>query len=173
MCDFFSAILTRDGAVRFCEDSSHETILTRLGWPDNGPLETRGWVRVERLWTNTGWRDVCVDEFIIPGWYADDRARYEGLVGDTADRVQPAWAAYKAIEQPAWAAYKAIEQSAWAAYQAIEQPARPAYGAIEQPALAAYEAIEQPALAAYRAIAPPAWAAYLAQIASIEGYVAG
>jgi hypothetical protein len=137
MCQFFSAILTRDGDVRFCEDNSHERILTRLGWPDDRPLDTRGWVRVECVPPHEA---VRVDETSVPAWYDEDRPRYDGLVLDVAGRVAEAKAAYEAIQQPALAAYQAIQQPAYAAYQAIQQPAYAAYQAIQQPALAAYQA---------------------------------
>ena len=140
MCVFFSAILDKDGAVHFCEDDSHEAILARLGWPDDRPLETRGWVRVERKWTGDTWLDVRVDETSVPAWYTEDRARYEGLVCETAERVQAALAAYQAAKQAALAAYQAVVQAALAAYQAVVQPAWAAYEAVKQSARAACQA---------------------------------
>ncbi len=102
MCQSFSAILPRDGDVRFCEDDSHETILTRLGWPDDRPLETRGWVRVECVPPH---ESVRVDETSVPSWYDEDRPHYDGLVMDVAVRVATALAAYKQAKAPALAAY--------------------------------------------------------------------
>jgi hypothetical protein len=161
MCVFFSAILTRDGAVRFCDDDSHETVLRRLGWPDDRPLETRGWVRVERKLTDAGWRSVRVDETSMPGWYEEDRARYEGLVCDVADHVQPARAEYEASLRYARMATETVRQSVLAAgWASARQSVRVAYLADNPDMWATHEAIEQPARAKY-----------VKTISSIEGYV--
>lgn len=104
MCKFFSCLVTRDGDVRFCEDDSHEKIIKRLGWPDDRPLETRGWVRAECVPPHTS---VRVDETSVPGWYAEDRARFDGLVTEMAQRVAPFYAGYEAKRAPLDADYEA------------------------------------------------------------------
>ena len=93
MCQFFSAIITRQGDVRFCEDASHETTITRLGLDDARPLATRGWVRVECVPPHEA---VRVDETSVPGWYAEDRARYDDAVIAVACRCAPLLATYEA-----------------------------------------------------------------------------
>ena len=107
MCQFFSALYTRDGAVRFCETDAHEDTVARLGWPDDRPLETRGWVRVEALPAGEGWGPVWVDETSAPAWCDEDRAAHEGRILAVAARVRPAREAYEAVRRPAWDAYTA------------------------------------------------------------------
>ena len=126
MCQFFSAILTRDGDVRFCEDDSHEVILTRLGWPDDRPLETRGWVRVECVPPH---ESVRVDETSVPAWYDEDRPRYDGLVMDVAGRVDKAWKPYDAARDKARKPYNAACAEAWKTYDAACAEARKPYNA--------------------------------------------
>ena len=136
MCQFFSCLVTRDGDVRFCEDDSHETIISRLGWPDDRPLETRGWVRAECEPPHTS---VCVDETSVPGWYADDRARYDGLVMETAGRVAPARRAYDEAIATAFRAYNEAIAPAFRAYDEATAPARRAYNEAIATASRAYD----------------------------------
>ena len=104
MCQFFSAIVTRQGDVRFCEDDSHETIINRLGLDDTRSLATRGWIRVECVPPHDA---VRVDETSEPGWYAEDRPRFEDAVIAVACRCALLWAAYEAGRAPLEAAFEA------------------------------------------------------------------
>jgi hypothetical protein len=115
MCQFFSAIITRQGDVRFCEDDSHETTITRLRLDDARPLATRGWVRVECVQPHDA---VRVDETSVPGWYAEDRARYDDAVMAVACRCASVWATYQAGCASLWATYHAGCASLRAAYPA-------------------------------------------------------
>jgi hypothetical protein len=149
MCEFFSCLAFRDGAVRFCEDDSHETLISRLALDDTQALPLRSWVRVEVSPVGERWGPVCVDEESTPGWWDEDRAAFEGRVLTVATRVRPAWAVYNAAVRSAWAVYNAAVRSARAVYNAAVQPA----------------------WAVYDAAVRSAWAAYREQIQPIEGYV--
>jgi len=115
MCQFFSAIVTRQGTVRFCEDDSHETIIARLGFDDTRPLATRGWIRVECVRPHDA---VRVDETSVPGWYAEDPARYDDAVIVVAMCVAQARAVCEATVAPAWAVCEATVAQARAVYEA-------------------------------------------------------
>ena len=105
MCQFFSAIVTRDGRVLFYEEDSHETIVRRAGLRDDD-LHLRGWVRVEAVPDAAGaFPSVRVDETSVPAWYAEDRAAWDDRVTQVAMRVRPALDAYDAIVREAWDAY--------------------------------------------------------------------
>ena len=146
MCEFFSALLTRDHRVLFCEDASHETLIARAGFTDVD-LHLRHWVRVEVRPDGDGWGALSVDETTTPTWY--DHVEDGDRVRAVADRVRPHWAAYEAARAPAKAAYEAACATAWAAY----------------------EATRATALAAYEATRATAWAAYEAAISSMDGYL--
>ena len=156
MCDFFSALVTRDHRVLFCEETSHDTLIARAGFTDVD-LHLRHWVRVELRPDGDGWQALRVDETTAPSWF--DHIEDTDRVRAVADRVRPSWAAYKATYVPALAAYEATRATAHAA----------AYDAARALAWAAYEAA--PALAAYDAARAPAWAAYETAISSMDGYL--
>ncbi len=189
MCVFFSAIVTRQGDVRFCEDNSHETIIRRLGLDDSRPLATRGWVRVECV---PPFAVVRVDETSAPGWWDAERAALEDRVRVVAERVAPVRATYDAEVAPALATYNAAVAAERATYDAATAPALATYNAdvaqaqatydaataqaqancraATDVALATYNAEVAPALATYRAAVAAAQATYRAAIASIEGF---
>jgi hypothetical protein len=169
MCDFFSAIATRDGRLFFTEEDSHETIIARAKLRDTD-RHLRYWIRVEVTPVGNGWGPVRVDESEVPGWWGEDRAAREDTVLALANRVRAARAAYEAVQQQAWAAYLAVVQPALAAYEAVQQQALAAYEAVQQPALAAYDAVQQQAWAAYEAVQQQAWAAYVDSLYWILGY---
>ena len=139
MCEFFSAIATRDGRLLFTEDNSHEVIIRRAGLRDTYAY-VRHWVRGQVRPRGAGWGPVRVDETTVPAWWTDDRAAHEGRVLDLAGRVRPAWEAYEAVERPAREAYEAVQRPAWEAYRAVQRPAREAYEAVRRSAWEAYEA---------------------------------
>ena len=124
MCDFFSALLTRDHRVLFCEEASHETLIARAGFTDVD-LHLRHWVRVEVRPDGDGWGALSVDETTTPTWY--DPVEDGDRVRAVADRVRPHWAAYEAHCETARAAYDAICAPAVAAYEATCAPALAAY----------------------------------------------
>ena len=157
MCDFFSAIVFRTGQIRFCEDPSHETIITRLGLDDAADLFTRGWARVECV---APFAAVRVDETCTPGWYGEDRAAIDGRVMDLAQRIAPLWATYEAGRAPLLATYEAGRASLWATYEAGRAPL-----------LATYEAGRAALWDAYQAGRAQLLATYADGIRSIEGYV--
>ena len=146
MCVFFSAIVFRTGQIRFCEDPSHETIITRLGLDDAADLFTRGWARVECV---APFAAVRVDKTSTPGWYGEDRAAIDGRVMDLAQRIAPLWDAHEA---------------GCASLEATYQAGR-------APLLATYEAGRAPLWATYEAGRAPLLATYADGIRSIEGYV--
>ena len=190
MCDFFSAIVFRTGAIRFCEDPSHETIITRLGLDDAADLFTRAWARVECV---APFAAVRVDETSTPGWYGEDRAAIDGRVMDLAQRVAPLLATYQAGRDQLWATYQAGRAPLLATYQAGRAPLwatreagcaslEATYEAGRASLLATYEAGRAPLLATYEAGRAALWDAYQAGraqllatyadgIRSIEGYV--
>ena len=179
MCQFFSAIVTRQGDVRFCEDTSHEMILARLGLDDTRPLATRGWVRVECAPPHDA---VRVDETSEPGWYAEDRLRFEDAVMAVALRVAPLLATYEAGRAPLWATCEAGCASLWATYEAGCAPLLATYEAGRASLLATCEAGcaslwatceagRAPLLATYEAGRAPLLATYEATLRTIEGYV--
>jgi hypothetical protein len=137
MCQFFSAIVCRDGRLLFGTTDSHEDLIKWYDLDDTADLFTRRWVRVECRPPHTA---VVVDETVVPAWYDEDRAAYEGRVMEAAETVANYRAAYEAVRGPAWAAYEAVTVPAQAAYEAVEGPAWAAYGAVTGPARAAYEA---------------------------------
>ena len=157
MCQFFSALVTRDHRVLFCEDNSHETLIARAGLSDT-QLHLRHWVRVEVRPDGDGWGAVHVDEITTPAWY--DQVEDGDRVIAVAERVRPAWAAYEAN----------LAQ-ANAAYDAARAPARAAYEATCATAEATYYANRAQANAAYDAAHAQAWATHILAISSLEGYL--
>ena len=138
MCNFFTAIVTKDGRVLFTKQDSHETIVERAKLKDTTLLH-RTWVRVEIQPKNGSWGPVTVDEQgSLPGWYEDDRAAFEDKVKETAEAVAPAKAAYNAARASAKAAYDAAVAPAEAAYHAAQASAYAAYDAALASAKAAY-----------------------------------
>ena len=110
MCQFFSAIYTRQGNVYFTEEDSHETIISRLGMRDED-LFLRAWVRVE--YVNDA---LKLDEGSCPSWF--DRVEAEDKVKAVYEQVLSAWEAYKAATASAWEAYDAATAPAQEAYNA-------------------------------------------------------
>ena len=147
MCQFFSAIVTRDLRVLFTEQDSHETIIRRAELQDND-LYLRSWVRVELQPEGNNWYPLRVDESSTPAWFDDSRDTIAERVKTIAQKVAPARAARDAAVA-----------SARAARDAAKAPARAARDAAVAPARAVYDAAVAPARAAYDAAAAPAWAA--------------
>ena len=186
MCDFLSAIATRDGRLLFCEDDSHETIVRRAGLRD-GDLHLRHWVRVEQ---RPGDAALRVDEASTPGWW--DAEEWQPRLDALLARVSPVRAAYDEARRPVHAAYAEATRTAQAAYDEAMRPARAAYAEATRPARAAYDEAMRPVHAAYdeamRTAAAayaeamrtadaaydearrPAQAVYVAALAPIEGY---
>ena len=116
MCDFLSAIATRDGRLLFCEDDSHETIVRRAGLRD-GDLHLRHWVRVEQ---RPGDAALRVDEASTPGWW--DAAEWQPRLDALLARVRPVRAAYDEAMRTADAAYDEARRPAQAVYVAALAP---------------------------------------------------
>lgn len=168
MCVFFSCLVTRQGEVRFCEDDSHETIISRLGLDDMRPLATRGWIRIERPYVDRTWQDVRVDETSAPSWW--DAEMVERVIA-VSERVAPAWQIYDATYAQAQQIYDATCAQALQAYDATCAQARQAYGAAYAPAWQVYNATCVQAQQAYNASRAQALQVYNAAISTIEGYV--
>ena len=180
MCEFFSAIVTRDHRVLFTEEDSHETVIARAGLRDKA-LHGRAWVRVElRPDGPEGWQPVRVDEKTTPGWWNPvtdgDRVRV------VADRVRAVRATYHAACVAARAPYAAACAAALAPYHAAEAAALAPYAAALAAALAPYAAAcaaarapydtaEAAALAPYAAACAAALAPYETVIRTMDGYV--
>ena len=139
MCRFFSAVVFRSGAIRWCERDSHETIIGRLKLDDAAPLETRSWVRVECVPPHEA---VRVDETSTPGWYDEDRAAIDGRVMDLALRVAPARRAYDEACATARRVYRKACATADRAYDEACAPARRAYDEACAPAIRALSSID-------------------------------
>ena len=165
MCQFFSAIVTRDLRVLFTEQDSHETIIRRAELQDND-LYLRSWVRVELQPEGNNWYPLRVDESSTPAWFDDSRDTIAERVKTIAQKVASARAAYDAAVASARAARDAAVAPARAVYDAAVAPARAAYDAAAAPAWAACDAAEASARAACDAAVAPARAAYNAAVAS-------
>ena len=161
MCQFFSPLVFRTGAIRFCESDNHETLIARLGLDDAADLFMRGWVRVECVPGPDGtFPGVRVDETSVPGWYAEDRVAIDDRVQQLARRVATARRVYEATCAPAWQVYDATCATA-----------RQVYEATCAPAWQVYQATRATARRVYEATCAPAWQVYQDAIQSIEGYV--
>src|SRR3990167_1380624 len=156
MCQFFSAIYTRQHNIHFTEEDSHEVVIKRLGLRDDN-LFIRNWVRVEYVDGN-----LRVDETSIPSWF--DHAEAKEKVRAVYERVLPAQEAYDAAIASAEKAYDAAIAPAWEAYDAAKAPAQEAYKAAIAPAWEAYKAAIAPAQEAYDAAKASAQEAYKAAI---------
>src|SRR3990167_5120899 len=126
MCQFFSAIYTRQHNIHFTEEDSHEVVIKRLGLRDDN-LFIRNWVRVEYVDGN-----LRVDETSIPSWF--DHAEAKEKVRAVYERVLPAKEAYDAAKASAQEAYDAAIASAEKAYDAAIAPAWEACDAAKAPA---------------------------------------
>ena len=108
MCQFFSAIATKDGRLLFTEDDSHETIVERAGLSD-AALYARSWIRLEAvpskpIGPDSTWT-VRVDEATTPGWYTDEQVNWEDRITSLANRIAPARTTRDAAVASAWATY--------------------------------------------------------------------
>ena len=82
MCNFKSAIVTRDGTIfEYPETDSHEVIIAAHGFKDDGsPIASRSWVRVEftppsdikEITDKSKWT-LKVDEASAPDWWQEKR----------------------------------------------------------------------------------------------------
>ena len=127
MCDFLSAIATRDGRLLFCEDDSHETIERRAGLRD-GDRHLRHWVRVEQ---RPGDAALRVDEASTPGWW--DAEEWQPRLDALLARVRPVRAAYDEARRPVHAAYDEATRPARAAHAEATRTARAVYVAALAP----------------------------------------
>ena len=164
MCNFFSAIITRDGRVLFTEEDSHEEAIKRSGLAD----DLKHFVRVE-------YNEECgyqIDERMIPGWYERIAAKAEQNAKAIFTKILPLHTEYDEIERSVWVKYDEIERSAWVEYDKIWQSAWEKYGKLVQPAREKYEKIEESAWEKYGKLVQPARVAYASRIKKIGGYVA-
>jgi len=88
MCQFFSAIATRDGRLLFTEEDSHETIVYRAGLRDSA-LFLRHWVRIEQRPSATA---LTVDETSVPSWF--DPPEWQTRVDALLECIRPIWQSY-------------------------------------------------------------------------------
>ena len=72
MCQFFSAVVLRNGDVRFCEDDSHETLINRLGLRDDDAI----------------WEGDSVDLFLSVG---EDPMPYAHLIVNPKNLLWDDW----------------------------------------------------------------------------------
>jgi hypothetical protein len=139
VCRFFSAIVFRNGDIRWCETDSHEDIIERLGVDDAAPLQTRSWVRVECAPPHE-W--VRVDETSTPGWYDEDRPSIDGRVINLVLRMAPARKVYDEAVAPARKVYDEAVAAAQEAYDEAVAPARKVYDEAMAPARKVFGSIE-------------------------------
>lgn len=157
MCQFFSAIATRDGRLLFTDADSHEEIIYRAKLCDDD-LHIRHWVRLELKPYGDNWGSLKVDETSVPSWFDTDDWHHRMIA--LASRVKQARDAYDVV------AKQALD-----VYDAAMKQARDAYGAAMKQMWAAYYVAAKQAWAAYDPAAKKARAAYIATISTIEGYV--
>ena len=131
MCEFFSCIVTKEGAVFFTEEDSHETIIDRLKIRDNG----ENFVRIE----NTKENGYKIDERIIPEWYERIAATIKHNVEKTFVKAASAWEEYEKVEAPAWEEYKKVKAPAWEEYEKVKASAREEYEKVKASAREEYE----------------------------------
>ena len=125
MCQFFSAVATRDGRLLFCETDSHEEIIRRARLRDTDRF-IRHFVRLELVNKRGGATStLCVDETSVPAWF--DVEDWQSRMTDLKAAVELAQAAYNAAMGPAQAVYDVAVGSAQAAYNAAVGSARMAY----------------------------------------------
>ena len=181
MCDFFSAIVTRDHRVLFTEEDSHETIIARAGLTDT-LLHGRAWVRVELRPTAEGWGPLVVEETTTPGWW--DTVTDGDRVRVVADRVRAAWAPFVAARAAGQATFETTCATAWAPYEAARAAALAPFETARAAAWAPYDAAAVAAWATYDAACVAAWATsevtraaalatYETVIRTMDGYVPG
>ena len=181
MCQFFSAVVLRNGDVRFCEDDSHETLIKRLGLRDDD-AHLRQFVRVECVPSHDGtFPHVRVDETTVPTWWTEDAPALEDKVRQVGLRVATAWKVYdetvalaeKVYDEtvaPALKAYHETVALALKAYHETVATAKKAYHETVALALKASNKTVAPAQKVYDETRASAWKVYVAAISSIEGY---
>ena len=167
MCNYFSCIIKRDGAILFCEEDSHETIIDRAGLTDDN-LINREFVRIEITPPNKNlftpykeWTYTVDEDGTLPPWYCKRTKTLEKRAWKLMKQITTYKRKYLNIEQPAMEEYENIQQLPWEEYEKIEQLACEEYMKIQQPALEEYEKIQQPAMEKYLNIERPAWEEYL------------
>jgi len=94
MCQFLSAIATRDGRLLFTECDSHEVIIQRAGLRDES-LFLRHWVRIEQTIYD---RKLRVDETECPSWF--DPLEWQERVTQLLAQVRPAREAFDIAVAP-------------------------------------------------------------------------
>lgn len=141
MCNFFSAIVLRDGSILFTEEDSHETVIARSGLKDN----LKHFVRVEYN-REDGYE---IDERAIPEWY-------ERIAAKAETNIKKTFAKIETFNDECMR----IEESSWEDYENIQLIVHPNYNKIEDTAWEDYYTIHQTAMAAY-----------ISQLEEIEGYV--
>ena len=134
MCQFLSAIATKDNRLLFTEDDSHETIITHASLIDDNRL-LRGFVRLEQRSADNL---MIVDETAIPGWFEENREAWQARIFELYERVRPARDAYNAAVRSARDAYNAAVRPAQDTCDAAVHSARDAYDAAVRPARDAY-----------------------------------
>ena len=139
MCNFLSAIVTRDNRILFCEDPSHETIIQRANLRDDN-RHIRSWVRVECV-PGPDWAfpAVRVDETSVPAWYEDDRIALDDKVRQLALRVAPAEKLYNDTCAPARKLYDDTCAPAEKLYNDTCAPAEKLYNDTCAPARKLYD----------------------------------
>ena len=154
MCQFFSAVVTRDHRVLFTEENSHETVIVRARLRDTS-LSLRHFARVELRPDGAAGAPLRVDEPTTPRWWnpVTDRER----VRIVAARVRTARATYEATMQAPWATY----ETARATYEAT----------MMQAPWASYQAAWAAAQVTYDAAVAADKATYMAAVQTLEGYV--
>ena len=164
MCNFFSAIVTKDDRILFCESDNHEEIISRAGLKDDRLID-RLFVRVE--YTN---RDFCVDEIgTLPDWFFESDV--EPRVKVIRAKILPAYEAYQKATATAYEAYQKAKAPAEEAYQKAKATAEEAYQKATATAYEAYQKAKATAYEAYQRAKATAEEAYIAAIKTIPGYL--
>ena len=149
MCNYFSAIVLRNGSVKWCESDSHEDIIDRLGLIDNDSSPGRKFVRIEV--EDFDLRKFQVDEqSSLPGWWDDRVADVRAWLGEHKDDIIKGRKAYdeamasvgKAYNEALATASKAYSEAVASADKAYEEAVASASKAYAEAVAPARKALE-------------------------------
>ena len=128
MCRYFSAMVLRNGSVKWCESDSHEDIINRLKLIDNDSSPGRKFVRIEV--EDFDLRKFKVDEqSSLPGWWDDRVADVRAWLSEhKADIIQ----GRKAYDEAVASASKAYSEAVASAREAYDEALASARKVLEQ-----------------------------------------
>ena len=166
MCQFFSAIATKDGRLLFTENDSHEEIIERAQLRDT-ELYLRHWVRIEQR-PGTHMR---VDETSTPTWFTEERDMWQARAEDCSAQLLPA----RLVRDEAYAAAGKVSgeacAAAWKVFDEACAAARKVSGEAYAPARKVFDEACAAAMKAYDEACAAAWKVYITQLTMVEGYL--